>query len=278
MSVRRSFIAIWLAVFLGRSFVLCAQEAKTLTLDEILERLEANLGHYDNSLPSLFCDEHAVSRVEPSAENRNTVTESVFRLKRTPGPNHTTNLVESRDIKSVNGRAPSSEDLKGPSLLTGAFEGGFDVVSLNQKACMSYELERAGKNGASEPYIVRFKTSLNAKNASNCLLQEKSKGRVVIDPVSMQITRMELTTPHHTIFPGTWFDAPVVGEWTLTIDYAPVVLGGETFWMPSTITSRAISGGGTFHSTVWTFEATYSNYHRLEVNSRILPGSEAAVP
>jgi hypothetical protein len=101
---------------------------------------------------------------------------------------------------------------------------------------------------------------------------------VVIDPVSMQITRMELTTPHHTIFRGTWFEAPVTGEWTLAIDYAPVVLGGETFWMPSTITSRAINGRGSFHSTVWTFEATYSNYHRLEVNSRILPGSEAAAP
>jgi hypothetical protein len=278
MTFRGWSIAILLTVVLGLSRVMCAQEAKTLTLDEILQRLETNLNHYDNSLPSLFCDEHAVSQVEPSRGDRNTVTDSVFRLKRTAGPNDTTNLVESRDIKSVNGKAPATEDLMGPSLLTGAFEGGFDVVSLNQKVCMDYELERGSKGGASEPYVVRFKTALNSRNSASCLLQEKSKGRVLIDPVSMQITRMELTTPHHVIVPGGLFDSPVVGEWNLTVDYAPVVLGGETYWMPSTINSRATSGGGTYHSTVWSFQATYSNYHRLEVNSRILPGSEAAVP
>jgi hypothetical protein len=41
--------------------------------------------------------------------------------------------------------------------------------------------------------------------------------------------------------------------------------------MPSTIALRATSGKGTYHESVWSFQATYSNYHKLEVTSRILP-------
>ena len=93
----------------------------------------------------------------------------------------------------------------------------------------------------------------------------------------MQIKRLELTTPHHVIIPGNSYARPVVGERVVTVDYAPVVLDGDTFWMPSKITSRDASKEG-FGVTVWTFEATYRNYHRLEVKSRILPGDEATEP
>jgi hypothetical protein len=55
-------------------------------------------------------------------------------------------------------------------------------------------------------------------------------------------------------------------------------LGGETFWLPSTITMRSVSGSGTFHTITWTFKATYRNYRRMEVTSHIVPGSEKNVP
>jgi len=247
-------------------------------LEEILQRLEANLNHYDTGLPSLFCDEHVISQVEPGLRNQNTVTDSVFRLKRTPNPDHTTTLVESREIKNVDGKPAASQNMDGPTLLSGAFEGGLAVVSLNQTACMNYTLQRINRNRPTEPYIVRFATVLTPQNTADCLLQENSKGRVFIDPASMQITHLELTTPHHAIIPGNAYRSPVVGERVLTVDYAPVLLGGETFWMPSTIASRATSGSGTFHMIVWSFRASYRNYHKLEVTSRILPAGEAPAP
>lgn len=251
-----------------------AQQPKAPALDEILKRLEANLNHYDKGLPSLFCDEHVVSRIEPSAGNRDIVTDSVFRLKRTPNSNHTATLVESREIKTVNGKPPKSQSMKGPSLLTGAFEGGLAVVSVNQKVCMRYELERINSKRPDEPYVVRFATALTPENRADCLLQEKSKGRVLIDPASMQITHLELTTPKHVIIPGNAYAKPVIGERKLTVDYAPVELGGETFWLPSMISSQDAGDAQTFHSTTWSYEATYRNYHRLEVTSHILGGSE----
>lgn len=280
MVLRRFFRAISLIALLGLwsglPSGLDAQQTKTPTLGEILERLEANLNHYDASVPSFFCDEHAVSaRVEPGERDRNTVTESVFRIKRTPEPDHTTSLEELREIESVNGKPAHSqdEDIDGPTLLSGFFEGGLAVVSVSQTACMNYSLQRINRSRPGEPYVIRFATVLTPQNSADYFLQEESKGRVFIDPASMQVTRLSITTPRHTIIEGGRFTARVVGKRELTVDYEPVVLGEETFWMPSTITMRNISGAGTFHMIIWTFRAAYRNYHRLRVTSHILDGS-----
>lgn len=275
MTFRAPYRAISLIALIGVSSALCAQHAKTTTLEEVLERLDVNLDHYDAGVPSLFCDEHVVSKVEPGQRNnKDTVTDSVFRLKRTANPDHTTTLVESHEIKNVNGKPATSQKMDGPTMLSGAFEGGLAVVSLKQAACTNYKLQRAHKNLPTDPYIVSFATVLMPRNAAGCLLRESSKGRAFIDPVSMQITHLELTTPHHTITPGDTYSSPFVGERVIIIDYAPVLLGGETFWMPSTINLRVTSGSGTFHKIVWSFRATYRNYHKLDVKSRVLPGFE----
>jgi hypothetical protein len=272
-------MAISLVAFLGFSSALCAQRAKAPTLQEILQRLEANLNHYDTGLPSLFCDENVVSsRAERGSRDQDTITDSVFRLKRTSKPDHTTTLEESREIKTVDGKPATSQQVEGPTLLSGAFEGGLAVVSLNQTTCMNYTLQRINKNRPAEPYVVRFANVLTPQNTADCLLQEKSSGRVLIDPASMQITHLEFNTPRHTILHEGTFTSAVVGKWTVTVDYAPVQLGGETFWLPSRITSRASAGSGTFHETVWSFKATYRNYHRLDVTWRILPANEAPGP
>jgi len=248
------------------------------TLDEILHRLEANLNHYDTSVPSLFCDEHVVSQMVSGSQNHDTITDSVFRLKRTANADHTTTLVESREIKKVDGKPATSQNMDGPALLSGAFEGGLAFVSDSQQACMNYALQRIKRNRPGEPYIVRFSTVPASRNSAACILREKSEGRVFIDPATMQITHLELTTPHHVIIPGNSYESPVVGERILAVDYEPVQLGGETFWMPSLITMRAVSEAKAFHPTIWSFRASYHNYRRMEVTSRILPGWKAPEP
>jgi len=278
MPSRTTSAAISLIVSLGFSSALGAQRAKTSTMDEILERLETNLNHYDAGVPSFFCEEHVVSQVEPGLRDQNTVTDSIFRLKRAPSPDHTTTLVESREIKTVNGKPATSQDMDGPTLISGAFEGGLAVVSLNQTSCMNYTLQRTNRSRPDEPYMIRFATVLTPHNTAGCLLQENSKGRAFIDPASMQVTHLELTTPRHVIDAGGPYGSPAVAERVLTVDYAPVLLGGESFWMPSTIASRTTSGSGTFHAVVWSYRASYRNYHKLEVTSRIVPANEVGAP
>lgn len=270
--------AIFVVASLGFSPMAYAQQPKTPTLEQILQRLEANLNHYDRGLPSLFCDEHVLSQVEAGHSDDDTITDATFRLKRAENADHTTTLVESREIQKVNGKPPAPRDRKAfPSMLSGAFEGGLAVVSLEQKACMRYTLERIRGNRPNQPYIINFATALTPQNSADCLLQEKSKGRVFIDPASMEITHLELTTPRHVIIPGNIDESPVIGKRVVTVDYAPVVLDGDTFWMPSAISSRDTSTSEGLHPTVWSFQASYRNYHRLEVRSRILPGTGAPV-
>jgi hypothetical protein len=267
-----------LAAVFSAVFSAVAQPAKPPTLEEILQRLQKNLDQYDSDVPSFFCDEHSVSRLVPDLHDRETVTDSVFRLKRVLNRDHTTTLEESREVKTVNGRPAKSQEIDGPSLLQGAFEGSLAVVSISQQACMNYTLERTKRNDPKAPIIVHFASVLTPENAAGCLLHEDGKGRVLIDPATMQISRMELTIPHHTIIPGGAYDSPIKGEWVLSVDYAPVVLKGETFWMPAMIASRATGSPGTFHATEWSFTATYRNYHKLEVTSRIVPQGDAPAP
>ncbi len=271
--------AALLVAWLAFSSALSAQWPKTPTLDEILTRLEANLNYFDTRLPSIFCDEHVLSsQVEPNMRDLNAVTDSDFFLKRAPNPDHTVSLVESRENQRVDGKPATARPIEAPATLSGAFEGGLALVSRSQAACMSYSLQRINKDRPDEPYVVRFATTRTPQNSADCFLQETSKGRALIDPASFKITHVEFTTPHHVIIPGNRFTAPIIGKRVLSIDYVPVVLGGETFSMPSTITMREVSGSGTFHMMVWSYKATYRNYHLLEVKSRILPGGEAPAP
>ncbi|HKO19261.1 MAG TPA: hypothetical protein VJU82_10285 [Acidobacteriaceae bacterium] len=273
---RRTRKAIVLSALLALSSMLCAERPSPPTLEQILQRLETNLHRYDTTVPSFFCDEHAISAVWPGAPNENRITDSVFRLTRTPQPDHTTTLVESRDIQKVDGKPATERNVDGPTLLRGAFEGGLAVVSLSQSACMSYSLQPIRKSHPIKPYIIYFATDGAPRNRANCLLQENSTGRAFIDPASMQIKHLEITTPRHVIDRGDYDTPDLVGKRVLTVDYSPVTLGGQTFWMPSAINMRVTSG--TFHMTVWSFQAKYRNYHKLEVTSRIVPGSESRVP
>lgn len=239
-----------------------AQSASSPTLDEVLQQLDANLHRYDAQVPDFFCSEHVVSSLTYGHKSQVSVNDSIFRLKRVTHPNGITTLDESRETKAGNGTVEEKQ-IQGPTTLSGVFSGGLDLVSLEQQSCMSYALEPT-KQGQS--YVIRFATLPG--NHANCLLTEQGNGRVFIDPATMQVQRMELVVPHHVIVPLT------IGVWRIQIDYAPVLLDGRTFWMPATIASTAVATYDD-RETEWAFNARYSNYHKLEVTSRILPPGDS---
>lgn len=241
-----------------------AQPASSLTLDDVLQQLDANLHRYEAQIPDFFCSEHVVSSQTYAGKRQMTVSDSIFRLERVTHPGSAARLEESREAKAINGSPVEGKQLHGPAILSGVFSGGLDLVSLSQQSCMSYTLEPA-KPG--KPYVIQFAT-LPGKHDDNCLFTEESHGRVFIDPASMQVERMELTVPHHIIMQNT------VGAWYIRIDYGTVQLDGRTFWVPATIVSKAVSIYDE-QQTVWAFDARYSNYHKLEVTSRIVPQSDS---
>jgi hypothetical protein len=252
-----------------------AQQAQSPALDDILLALEKNLHHYDTGVPSLFCDERVVSKMVPDPRRQNSTTDSTFRLKRISNPDHETTLEESREIRIVQGYRTNGKSLAGPSIVRGAFSGGLSMVSLSQKGCMRYTLEPINPTAPREPYVVQFASLPSSERPAQCHLIEDGSGRVFVDPASMQIQRLEFTAPHHVVSPGVqtakgFLVPPIFGVWNILVDYSPVLFGGESFWLPTTIASSTTSTSGVRSRTAWSFVATYSNYHRLEVTSRVL--------
>jgi hypothetical protein len=237
-----------------------AQQMPPPTLDEILLRLEGNLNHYDKQVPNFFCSEHVVSSLSYGKNHQSTSTDSVFRVERTSSGA----LTELREIKAVNGSPANGENVGGPAILSGVFKGGLDAVSLRQKACMSYTLQPIEPGRSDEPYIIQFTTLPNTQRRSECVLREEGVGRVFIDPTTTQVTRMELRVANHVINPGE------VGVWYISINYAPILFVGQTFWMPTTLTSTA-TPSDVYTPTVYSFSARYTDYHKLDVTSHIVP-------
>jgi hypothetical protein len=246
-----------------------AQQALGPDLSEILLRLESNLHVYDTQIPNFFCNEHVVSKIIYGQKHQSTVTDSVFRLEHVLHPGQGPSFVESREIKAINGSPAAGSNLDGPVVLSGVFSGGLNTVSLSQKACMRYDLQPINPGHSDEAYVVQFATRSD-RPRRGCVLEEDGSGRVFIDRATMQVTRMELTVPLHKTVSG-----PVVRN--ISVDYAPVLLAAKTFWMPKTIVSTATPTDD-YDPAVLSFAARYSDYHKLEVTSRILPSIDPARP
>jgi hypothetical protein len=259
-----------------------AQKTGTPTLGEILQRLQENVDQYQAEVPSFFCDEHVVSTIIPDPRNESRVTDATFRLKRVPEPGvkGATILEESHEVKMVNGRPATGDSVGGPAYLRGAFSNGLALVSASQQACMRTTLRPIRKNNASDPITIQFASVPASRRPHDCRIEEDVSGRVLIDPETMQVRHLEFTVPRHyigtttyTTFNGLGLDeATIVGRWDVTVEYAPVVLEGQSFWLPTKITDKMSSS---LVRSRWSYDATYSNYHKMEVTSRIVPSSDA---
>jgi len=227
---------------------------------------------YQALVPSFFCDEHVVSKKSPDPQHEGRITDSTFHLKRDPMPyvHGKPILEESREVKMVNGKPAVGVYVGGPTEVTGAFSGGLALVSLSQQACMSYKLKSINATDPKKTIIVLFTSVRPSEHSEDCIMQEDLSGRVLIDPSTMQIKHLEFHAPHHHITPD------IAGEWDFAIDYAPVMLGGKSFWMPARIQAK-MDSIPTYYPIKWSIDASYSNYHKLEVTSRILPG-DAPIP
>ena len=238
-----------------------AQQLSSPALDRILSQLEINLSRYDHQVPNFFCTEHVTSSLLYAKKRQSTVTDSIFRVERSLSGT----LTESREIKAINGSPAEGHQLGGPVILAGVFSGGLDAVSLRQNACMTYTLQPVEPGRQNAPYVIQFATLPDAAHHPQCVLKEAGTGRVLVDPATMQVTRMELKAPNHHINPTE------VGAWDISIDYAPTAFAGQSFWMPTTIKSTETSTARDYPPAVYSFSATYTDYHKLEVTSHIVP-------
>jgi VWFA-related protein len=249
-----------------------------------------NYAAYLSSIPNVFADERVVSSLTTTSYNSplkqgvhdsevsstfDSTTDSIFRLKRFSADGKTADLIESREVKYVNGHAAAKDQsLTGPAILIGAFSRAPNILSPELKDCYDYRLLPNMRHKPGEALlflhdvqVLEYALKSPLPTGAQCPVSEQTVGRVFIDPSSMQIVRLEQQRPRHDEGSGH----PVVWSWS--IDYARVTMDGKHFWLPKTISSKSSSlDGGRYK---WSFLATYGNYHLMTVTSTILPASNS---
>ncbi|MDE1176804.1 MAG: hypothetical protein PW789_09370 [Edaphobacter sp.] len=248
----------------GLQPVLCQQPdpaAQAAALHAILVHQQSSLWDYEANVPNLFAEEHVVSTLkQKGARDMKRTTDSTFRLVRVHAPGESTTFSESREIRLVNKKPVQGGDLGGPAIFSGAFSAGVGVVSLEMSRCFDYTMEPTAMLGGTSAVVIDYAIKADAEN--DCPGPESRSGRAWFDAQSDQLLRIEMSVPHH------WDESSHTRSlWTWSVDYAPVNFESRTFWMPKTITSKAEANDT---AATWMFTASYSNYHRLTVTSRII--------
>jgi hypothetical protein len=243
---------------------LIAASTANARLEEVLDRLEANLSEYRHSVPDLFCSEHVVSSIEDRRTRTATVTDSTFRLRKLKNEDGAVEFEESRVVRAVDGKVPVSEvqPLSGPAVLSGVFSDGLQVVSREVRGCYNYT-QRPGRAGhPHDKLIIDFENLPREKRSVECPPFEITKGSATIDPVTMHVLQLEKTTPDLSRPLGR------AATWKWTVNYAPIQVSGHTFWMPQRIQSTTRTDDGVF---TWDFIGTYRGYHLFHAEAHIVP-------
>ncbi len=233
------------------------------SLQDILVHLQENVWDYLANVPNFFCDEHVASNLQQEGRHDiRTTTESVFRLVRSKAIGEAHTFTESREVKTINKKAAKGDQIHGPAIFSGGFSTSAGVVSLEMSRCYDYTLQPPGLlNNKTPAIIIDYAMNPDMLTDDSCPGPEKQSGRAWIDPATFHTLRVEMAVPSHKDNNGERV------YWTWSVDFAPVSFDNKQFWMPATITSKAIANNA---SGVWSFTANYSNYHKLTVNSRII--------
>jgi hypothetical protein len=243
--------------------LLFAQAQQPVALDRTLSQIEVNTELYNVTVPSFICDEHIVSQeVHEGKIKRKVVVDAVFSVTRSTVKANT--LEESREVKLVDGKPALSKSITMPLSFSGGFSGALNkFLSSDHRLCFEYAAD------ASTPYpqgIAAFTFVANPTTASqpDCAsIQPGTTGRFTVDIASMQVTHIQRTVQNPV---NVNKDRTVLG--TAAVDYAPVVLNGKSFWLPTTITAFTKE---TSKTNGVRFTAHYSKYHRFEATVAIVP-------
>jgi hypothetical protein len=251
--------AITLKTFVALVFIILPAVAACQSipaLNVLLDRLDTYAKQYQATLPSLSCDEHITSQAlnKKGKVIRQVKIQSTLREVRTDDPYNL--FIEKRELKVVNGRRarPKFQTSQMPYFVEGGFAGLVGFKRWEQRECFEYVVN-SGDNG----HTIRLEMTLKTKYTNpSCAELPAGLHRIVIADIETgAILHTERTVTPEVAARSTevYFGG---------IDYAPQMLGLQTFFLPSrfyahnaTDTERMI--------------ATYSSCHRYTGELKILP-------
>lgn len=227
----------------------------TMSADEVMARVRANVAAYSLQLPSLFCDERFLSqRFKDGHLDETHVTVSTFRVRRATGGSARR---EERMVREVDGVPAHGDRVKGPYTLNGGFDAALGVLT-NPAGCFAFSLQA---DAAAGEMRLRFQTKQGM--LAGCGAAEAGRsGELVINRETMQVLQIRQVVPHPPGGGETW------GPMTWTVQFRPVRLGEQTFSTPFSVETEILRRGSTERMKSI---AQYSGYHKLEVRAKVLP-------
>lgn len=236
--------------------------ADGLSLEAILMRLQIHHWDYERNVPDFFAEEWAVSEMHGMQTPKlQTISESVFRLRRGDRKVFPPELIETRTVLRSNGVAVSGNRLNGPSILIGAFSNGLAMVTLQERLCFNFRITHHRDVHHAPTFTIEYERKPHAPEIPGCLPWPGTRGEALVDANTFDTLRFQMYVPRYQVVPG------MEGPWRWNVDFAPVVLDGKQYSMPKKISSNAETMDGRI---AWSFSASYRNYHKTGVHSRIV--------
>jgi hypothetical protein len=279
-----------LAAVVAISFGALPAAQQDVSLPTVLLRLHRYLADYAERIPATIATEHYEQSAGRTALREQVALESEFGIMRLDGSGGWLGL---RDVLRVNGKAvadhaerlqqlftnPSARELQQARKIASEnarFNVGRIQRTINDPAVVLELLD--SRNASRMRFTKAGETTINSMSVWVIRYEEKqrptiirtpegrdqrSTGRAWVEPVSGRLVRADLTIESPTDRVGT----VTRFGFTATLD---VTFGEEPrlgFWVPLEMTERYEGRDG----SICTGSATYSNYRRFGVQTRLIP-------
>ena len=244
--------------------LLFAQAQQPLNLDQLLSQIEVNTERYSTTVPSFICNEHILSQeFHEGKMKRETTVDAVFSVARSTSKANT--LEESREAKLIDGKPAASKKMTMPLSFSGGFSGALTkFLSSDHRSCFEYAADASMPSPKGTAAFTFVAKPAATKDPSCASIQPGTTGKFTLDTASMQVTHIERTVQN-----PVGKDQTVLG--TAAVDYAPVILNGKSFWLPTTITAFTTE---TSKTNSVRLTAHYSEYHRFTTTATIFPADK----
>jgi hypothetical protein len=234
----------------------------------ILMTLSRNIVTFERSLPDLVCQEEldqeitsGSGKIEEKRVIKSTLTGRQDKQQTSHGSLY--NFEERREIDSINGKKPAAKSELPPPHLSGAFSSillsHFAVSSLPD---FEWKLEPASaKIGDHQCFVLKFSPNENRHKQQyqygGQTYESRRTGSAYVDNQTMQVVRIEFS---EGVLPDN------LSEWKSTVEYSPVILDNDKFWLPVSATTQLIEkqGGRRLSAT-----HHYANYRRYTGSIKI---------
>ena len=225
------------------------------TLNEVLDRLSQDSAAYQAFVPNFFCDQHVVSQqLKSGIVSKQATLDSNFRVVRNKtGANHG-QLVETAEPKLLNGKPTTKEHINLPIVFNDAFTSAVETFfSDSSRGCYTYKLVTPPTGPIEVDFTVRDEYIPMVAQCGG--IAPGTTGKALVDRTTLHAIHVDRAHP----------DMPSgKGANSASVDFATVLIGADTFYLPSTVEARA---GTPAHG--YLYRATYSNCHKLTVTTTI---------